>query len=70
MMSEAIRLQLDANVKKAEEYVNKWFVWGDDLIGVAETIKKFSKKLNGYLIQPLADEMLDDGFEKSLENME
>lgn len=70
MMKEAIRLQLDANVKAAEEYVNKWFVWDDTLISIAETIKKFSKKLNGYLIQPLADEMLSSDFEKSLENME
>ena len=29
--------------------------------------KKFSKKLNGYIIQELADEMLSPDFEKSLE---
>ena len=68
MMSEAIRLQLDANVKKAEEYIYKWFDWNDNLIQIAETIKKFSKKLNGYLIQPLADEMLSNDFEKTLED--
>lgn len=68
MMKEAIRLQLDANVKKAEEYINKWFVWDDTLIGIAETIKKFSKKLNGYLIQPLAEEMLKPDFEESLKD--
>ncbi len=70
MMREAIRLQLDANVKKAEEYISKWFVWNDKLIEIAEVIKKFSKKLNGYLIQPLAEEMLLPDFEKSLENKE
>ncbi len=68
MMKEAIRLQLDANVKAAENYVNKWFVWDDTLVSIAETIKKFSKKLNGYLIQPLADEMLSSDFEKTLED--
>ena len=67
MMREAIRLQLDANVKAAEEYIMKWFVWDDNLIQIAETIKKFSKKLNGYLIQELADEMLKDGFENTLD---
>lgn len=66
MMKEVIRLQIDENVKNAEEYVNKWFVWSDEIASIAETIKKFSKKLNGYLIQPLADEMLSPDFEKSL----
>ena len=67
MMREAIRLQLDANVKSAENYIMKWFVWSDDIAFVAEVIKKFSKKLNGYIIQELADEMLSPDFEKSLE---
>ena len=67
MMREAIRLQLDANVKSAENYIMKWFVWSDDIAFIAEVIKKFSKKLNGYIIQELADEMLSPDFEKSLE---
>ena len=67
MMREAIRLQLDANVKSAENYIMKWFVWSDDISFIAEVIKKFSKKLNGYIIQELADEMLSPDFEKSLE---
>lgn len=66
MMREAIRLQLDGSVKQAETYVNKWFVWSDEIAFIAEVIKKFSKKLNGYIIQELADEMLSPDFEKSL----
>ena len=68
MMREAIRLQLDANVKNAENYIMKWFVWSDDISFIAEVIKKFSKKLNGYIIQELADEMLSPDFEKSLKD--
>ena len=68
MIAEAVRLQLDSNVNGAKEYINKWFVWDDTLIGIAETIKKFSKKLNGYLIQPLAEEMLKTDFEESLKD--
>ena len=68
MMREAIRLQLDANVKSAENYIMKWFVWSDDIAFIAEVIKKFSKKLNGYIIQELADEMLSPDFEKTLED--
>ncbi len=68
MMKEAIRLQLDANVKNAENYIMKWFVWSDDISFIAEVIKKFSKKLNGYIIQELADEMLSPDFEKSIKD--
>lgn len=59
MMEEVIRLQIDSDVKKAEEYVQKWFVWSDDINKVAEKIKLYSKTLNGYLITPLADEFLN-----------
>ncbi len=70
MMREAIRLQLDKNVKNAENYIMKWFVWSDEISFIAEVIKKFSKKLNGYIIQELADAMLSPDFEKSLEDKE
>ena len=63
MMSEAIRLQIDASVKKAEAYFNKWFVWTDDMEKVANIIKTHSKMLNGYLIESLADEFLKPDFE-------
>ena len=63
MMSEVIRLQIDASVKKAEAYFNKWFVWTDDMDKVANIIKMHSKMLNGYLIESLADEFLKPDFE-------
>lgn len=66
MMSDAVRLQLDASVSKAKEYIDKWFVWNEILEKVAETIKKHSKTLNGYLITPLADAFLNKDFEKNL----
>ena len=66
MMAEVIRLQIDANVKKAGEYVDKWFVWSKDIEAVAEIIKKYSKALNGYIITPLADEFLKEDYEKKL----
>lgn len=68
MMKDVIRLQIDGDVKKAKEYVEKWFDWDDTISEIAETIKKFSKKLNGYIIQPLADEMLSLDFEKTLKD--
>lgn len=58
MLAEVIRLQLDAEVSKAKAYVERWFEWTDEIENVAEIIKKYSKKLNGYLIMPLYDELI------------
>lgn len=66
MMAEVVRLQLDANVKKAGDYVDKWFVWSKEIEAIAEIIKKYSKALNGYIITPLADEFLKPDYESRL----
>ena len=66
MMAEVVRLQLDANVKKAGDYVDKWFVWSKEIEAIAEIIKKYSKALNGYIITPLADEFLKSDYESRL----
>ncbi len=66
MMAEVVRLQIDGKVKKAEEYINKWFVWTDDIARVAEKIKEYSKTLNGYLITPLADKFMTKSYEDEL----
>ncbi len=62
MLAEVVKLQLENNTQRAKEYVEKWFVWSETQQKVAETIKKHSKMLNGYLITPLADLFLDDNF--------
>ena len=66
MMAEVVRLQIDQDVKQAEEYINKWFVWTDEIDGVSKKLQKMSKMLNGYLIQPLADEMLRFDYEQKV----
>lgn len=66
MMSEVVRLQLDADICAAKKYVEKWFVWSKEIEGVAEILRKCSKKLNGYLIEPLADAMKKPDFEKTI----
>lgn len=66
MMEEVIRLQIDRDIPAAEAYVYKWFDWSKELASVAETIKKYSKKLNGYLIEPLKDAMLCPDYEEKL----
>lgn len=62
MMEEVVRLQLDKNVQKAEDYVNKYFVWNDKFQLMEQIQKKFSKKLNSYVTSPLADKMLNSNF--------
>ena len=68
IMAEVVRLQIEADVQKAGEYVEKWFVWDDKMEHVAEIIKKNSKTLNCYLITTLADEFLNPEFEQNVEN--
>lgn len=59
MLAEVVKIQMEADIAAARAYTEKWFDWGEKNVMVAETIKKFSKKLNGYLITPLADELLN-----------
>lgn len=60
MMSEVIKIQIDNNFKKAKEYVDRWFVWTDEIEKVAEIIKKNSKMLNGFIDAPLAEEIFNE----------
>lgn len=57
MLKEAIRVQLSQDVNEAEKYVTEYFIWDDKCEKVAENLRKISKKLNGYLETPLADEL-------------
>lgn len=68
MMQEVIKIQLDGNINNARTYVEKWFEWTDEIERVAEIIKKYSKKLNGYLEMPLAKDMLNANFENEILN--
>ena len=67
MMAEVVRIQIDKSPAKAKEYIDKWFVWSNELQAVANLINKFSKKLNGYLVMPLADMMMQSDFEKMID---
>jgi len=68
MMEEVIRIQIDGDVKKAENYILKWNEWTNEISEIAEKIKKYSKTLNGYLCEPLADEFLKPDYEFTLNN--
>ena len=57
-MEEVVEIQLSKDVTRAREYIEHWFVWTAEQEIVAEIIKKYSKKLNGYLSSPLKDFLL------------
>ncbi len=60
MLAEVVRLQLDKSQAKAKEYIEKYFVWTSVHEDIANTIKKYNKKLNGELVEPIYDEYTKD----------
>ncbi len=60
MMAEVVKIQIDNDFDKAKAYVEKWFVWSDEINKVAEKIKTYSKMLNGYIDAPLAEKFLKE----------
>jgi len=58
MMKELIEIQLSNSSKKAEEYINKHFIWTDDMEKMAVILRKNSKVLNLALIENLKDYLL------------
>ena len=55
MLSEIIRIQIDGDFSKAEEYVNDNFVWTDNMELIGQKLQKINKTLNGRLETELAD---------------
>lgn len=66
MLAEVVKLQIDGDVKQAEEYVQKWFVWSETIEKIASVIRSYNKFLNGYVDDSLAQEFLDPNFENTL----
>lgn len=55
MLKEIIRIQIDGDYKAAERYVNRNFVWTENMEYVAQELRKNSKMLNATVKTPLAD---------------
>lgn len=66
MMKDVVRLQIDCDVAGAEAYVNKYFIWTDELENISKIQKESDKRLNGTLFEPLAKLMLLDSFENQI----
>lgn len=61
MLSEIVRIQIDGDFNKAEQYVNENFVWTDNMEVIAKKLQKVNKALNGTLETELADKLLAEG---------
>lgn len=57
MLNEIIRIQLDKDIDKARQFVNKYAVWTEPLEKMAENLKSSDKMLNATLVSPLADKL-------------
>ena len=58
MLKEIIRVQLDNNYEKAKEYVNKYFVWTDEMTIIGDKLQKLHTYLNSVVENELADDIL------------
>ena len=60
MMKEIIRIQLDNNITKAEEYINTNFIWNEEMKLIGGKKLAVRSVLNGILINELADKLLEE----------
>ena len=58
MLAEIVRIQIDGDFNKAENYVNDNFVWTDNMEVIAQKLQKINKALNGTVEAKLAEELL------------
>ena len=58
MLKEIIRIQIDGDFNKGEQYVLSNFQWTPEMDLIADKIKKVSKSLNGKVEEPLAQKLL------------
>ena len=55
MLKEIIRLQIDGDIDKAKNYIDKYFVWTESMEKIGQELKKVDKTLNGRVESKLAD---------------
>ena len=60
MLKEIIRIQLDNKFEKAEEYVNKYFIWTDEMKIIGDKLQTLSATLNSMVENELADKILSE----------
>ena len=59
MLSEIVRIQIEGNIENAQKYIERNFIWTDQMEIIAQKLQKVSKTLNGKLETKLADFLLE-----------
>ena len=60
MLSEIVRIQIDGDFQKAENYVNDNFIWTENMEIIAQKLQKINKTLNGTVESKLAEKLLKE----------
>ena len=60
MLTEIIRIQLDNDQEKGKEYVDKYFVWTDEMQIIADKLNALQSTLNSKVENELADKILSE----------
>ncbi len=60
MLAEIVRIQIEGDFNKAEQYVNDHFVWTDNMETIAQKLQKINKTLNGQVESKLAEKLLKE----------
>lgn len=60
MLSEIVRIQIDGDFAKAEQYVLDNFVWTENMETIAQKLQKINKTLNGQVESKLAEKLLNE----------
>lgn len=59
MLAEIVRIQIDGDFTKAENYVNDNFIWTENMETIAQKLQKINKTLNGTVESKLAEKLLN-----------
>ncbi len=60
MLSEIVRIQIDGDFARAEQYVTDNFVWTENMEIIAKKLQKINKTLNGQVESKLAEKLLNE----------
>ena len=57
MLEELVDIQLSQDANKAKEYIERYFVWSDEMEVIAKKLAKLNKSLNGIVQSSLANKI-------------
>ena len=60
MLKEIIRIQLDDQFEKGEQYIKDYFIWTDEMTIIGDKLQTLSSTLNSRVENELADKILSE----------